>query len=122
MVTVTDDPAGRHARPRVHAFTPGKPPEPYCAAAGCTARSAHWTEEHPRPSDPLVDELLKARADREEAERQNSAPQPGMLHPAIIASLEAAGYTGHATSAALYESAWTKGMARAIADVEAARR
>jgi len=72
---------------------------PYCARPGCADRHTHWTEEHPEP-DPLVAELLAARAERIAA----SGPVPGTLHPAITASLEAAGFTAHVTRQALDDS------------------
>src|SRR6266568_1980602 len=104
MALVYDDPPDGHEWDapldvRPHAVITGREPEPYCARASCADRHGHWTEEHPEP-DPLVAELLAARAERIAA----SGPVPGTLHPAITASLQAAGFTGHVTRQALDDS------------------
>jgi hypothetical protein len=112
-VVVTDDPAGRHARPRVHAFTPAG------AIARCQEcqRQSHATADHdawqakydasPPPATP--------------AQKADTSPGSERLPDYIAAYLEEAGFTPHATRAALYESAFTKGMARATLAIEAAR-
>jgi hypothetical protein len=105
-VVVTDDPPGRHARPRIHAFTPGKPPEPYCSRCGSYG---HWTGESPCQGDAVVTELITRRRD-------------GHVADAIASHLTGAGFKVHDSTDEAVESMFTRAMARAIADVEAARR
>jgi hypothetical protein len=89
-VVVTDDPAGRHARPRVHPFPPGQPLRPYCAAAGCTARGEHWTEEHPKPG-PVAESLME---ERERAARLPQYAIDALGHHTVDAALDS--ICGHA--------------------------
>jgi hypothetical protein len=56
-VVVTDDPAGRHARPRVHPFAPDRELRPYCSKCGT---GDHWRGEGNCP-DKSIDELITRR-------------------------------------------------------------
>jgi hypothetical protein len=102
LVTVTDDPPGRHEKPR--AYLVHAPPEPYCST--CSSRE-HWTDGHTGP-DPLVTQMV---ADRAESRARH----------AIDDDLRAAGFKIHDDNGTAVESMFTRAMARAIADVEAAR-
>jgi hypothetical protein len=105
-VVVTDDPAGRHARPRVHAFTPGQEPEPYCGQCG---REGHWRGDPECGGDAMVTELITRRREDRAAD-------------AIAAHLTGAGFKVHDSNEDAVKSMWTRAMGLAIADVEAARR
>ncbi len=107
VVTVTDDPAGRHARPRVHAFEGIRIEE--CGSCG---RQSHPTGMHREW------EAMAARTPPRAtpAQRADTAPRIGQLPDWVVA------ITGHESNAAAVESMFTRAMARAIADVEGARR
>lgn len=103
VVTVTDDPAGRHARPR--AYLVHAEPPPYCSTCGS---DEHWTDGHSGP-DPLVTQMVADRA----ASRAQQA---------IDDDLRAAGLKVYDSEDDALKSMWTRAMGLAIADVEAARR
>jgi hypothetical protein len=100
VVTVTDDPGGRHAQPRVHAFRPG--PEPYCGRCGT---AGHWRGDE-SCADAVVDELLERR--RETRARD-----------AIAADLEAAGFRYHDDTDDAVKSMFTRAMAMTVRAIEA---
>jgi hypothetical protein len=85
IVTVTDDPAGKHAQPRIHAFMPGM--EPYCGNCG---QSGHWRGDE-SCADAVVTELVTRHRD-------------GKVAAAIAASLEAEGFRYHATTDGFLDS------------------
>jgi hypothetical protein len=99
-VTVTDDPPGRHAQPRVHAFTPGD--VPYCGNCG---QAGHWRGEA-NCADRRVDEMLARRRDGRATERIN-------------ASLAEGGFKIHDDNDAAVESMFTRAMAMSVRAIEA---
>jgi hypothetical protein len=115
QVVVTGGTAGRHARDRVHAFTPGKAIT-RCEHENCQ-RQSHSTADH----DRWAAMAAAAGPPRTPAQKADTSPGSERLPDYIAAYLEEGGFTGHATRAALYESAWTKGMSRAVAAIEAAK-
>jgi hypothetical protein len=103
-VVVTDNPPkGRHEAPRAYPFLSGA--EPYCSRCG---KAGHWRGDEPCP-DKSIDELITRRRD-------------GHVADAIAAHLTGAGFKVHDNNETAVESMFTRAMARAIADVEAARR
>jgi hypothetical protein len=99
-VTVTDEPAGKHAQPRVHAFKPGG--EPYCSKCGA---SGHWRGDE-SCADAVVTELIERRRETN-------------VRDAIAGHLEAEGFRYHDDNEDAVLSIFTRAMALTVRAIEA---